>query len=99
MKTTYTTTDIKTLARKAADYITYKCMGEANSFEVEYNGYVAFVSYAPEYRDAIGGSYEGIEFEHIAQLVSEEVKVEGVYSDNGDTEYPELAGKLEKMLN
>lgn len=96
---TLTTTDLQTLARKAADYITFTCRGEADSFEVDHKGYVAFVSYKPEYRDAVGGSYESYEFEHIAELVSETVEVEGVYSDNGDTECPELRNKLEKMLN
>lgn len=95
---TLTTTDLQTLARKAADYITFTCRGEADSFEVEHKGYVAFVSYKPEYRDAIGGSYENYEFEHISELVSETVEVASVWDEKGN-ECPELAEALQMMLN
>ena len=86
------------MARKAADYITFTCQGESEGFEIIHNDMIAFVNYEAEYRDAIGGSYEGRELEHISELIRETVEVTSVW-DNAGHEYPEIADALQLMLN
>lgn len=98
MSTQLTTTDYQALAKQAADYITFNCNGINDGFEVTDNGYIAFINYEAEYKDAIGGSYEGREFEPIAELVKETVTVAAVWDQDGN-EYPEIAKALQLMLN
>lgn len=40
-----TRSDIRTMARKAADYITFNCDGVSEGFEITYKGYMVFVEY------------------------------------------------------
>lgn len=40
-----TRSDIRTMARKAADYITFNCDGVSEGFEIIHNGYMAFIDY------------------------------------------------------
>lgn len=40
-----TPSDIRTMARKAADYITFNCEGVSEGFEITYKGYMVFVDY------------------------------------------------------
>ena len=40
-----TRSDIRTMARKAADYITFNCDGVSEGFEIIHGGYVAFIDY------------------------------------------------------
>lgn len=40
-----TRSDIRTMARKAADYITFHCDGVSEGFETIHKGYMVFVDY------------------------------------------------------
>lgn len=40
-----TRSDIRTMARKAADYITFNCDGVSEGFEIIHNGYMVFIDY------------------------------------------------------
>ena len=42
-----TRSDLRTMARKAADYITFNCEGVSEGFEITYKGYMVFVGYLP----------------------------------------------------
>ena len=41
-----TRSDIRTMARKAADYITFNCDGVSEGFEITHKGYTIFVDYS-----------------------------------------------------
>lgn len=41
-----TRSDIRTMARKAADYITFNCDGVSEGFEITHKGYTVFVDYS-----------------------------------------------------
>ena len=41
-----TRSDIRTMARKAADYITFNCDGVSEGFEIIHKGYTVFVDYS-----------------------------------------------------
>ena len=41
-----TRSDIRTMARKAADYITFNCDGVSEGFEITQKGYTIFVDYS-----------------------------------------------------
>ncbi len=71
---------------------------EPRGFEVIYENLIIFVNYECEYRDAIGGSYNGCEFEHIAELISETITIADVWDTEGN-EYPEIADELQAMFN
>ena len=43
MNTALTRSDIRTMARKAADYITFHCDGISEGFEITHKGYIAFI--------------------------------------------------------
>ncbi len=45
MTTALTPSDIRTMARKAADYITFHCDGLSRGFEITHKGYIAFINY------------------------------------------------------
>ena len=45
MTTALTPSDIRTIARKAADYITFHCEGLSRGFEITHKGYIAFINY------------------------------------------------------
>lgn len=45
MNTALTRSDIRTMARKAADYITFHCDGISEGFEITHKGYIAFIDY------------------------------------------------------
>ncbi len=91
-----TAPEVQTLAQLVRTEL--KSDNEPRGFEVIYNGYIVFINYEAEYRDAVGGSYENYEFEHIAELVSETVTVADVWDAEGN-EYPEMVNTLQLMLN
>ena len=45
MKEQLTPSDIRTMARKAADYITFNCDEISEGFEITHKGYMVFVDY------------------------------------------------------
>ena len=45
-----TRSDLRTMARKAADYITFNCEGVSEGFEITYKGYMVFVDYRNDSR-------------------------------------------------
>lgn len=93
-----TRTEIQHFAKQIADYVTFKCDGESEGFEIIHNGYIAFVNYEAEYRAVRGGdSYCGM-WEMVPELVSEQTTVEAVWDEEGN-EYPELADALQVLLN
>lgn len=73
-------------------------MGEPTICSVEFgNGYTAEVAYDVQYRQDIGGSYEGYDFETIYSIDSERYSVNGVWDEEGNT-CPELRNELNKKL-
>ena len=93
-----TRSDIRTMARKAADYITFNCDGVSEGFEIIHSGYIAFVNYEAEYRAVRGGDIYCGMWEMVPELVSEQTTVEAVWDEEGN-EYPELADALQVLLN
>lgn len=65
-----TRSDIRTMARKAADYITFNCDGVSEGFEITHKGYMLFVDYrndgqtetvtVPDVWDQVGNEYPEI---------------------------------------
>ncbi len=91
-------TELHTFAKQIAEYVTFDCKGEPQGFEIEHNGYTAFVDYGPEYREVRGGdSYCGI-WEIAIELVSEYITVAAVWDEEGN-EYPKIAEALQVLLN
>ena len=83
MNTALTRSDIRTMARKAADYITFHCDGISEGFEITHKGYIAFIDYeAKECRDDM----------------QEAVTVPAVWDAEGK-EYPDISETLQLMLN
>ena len=98
----YDTTDYMAIARLVNDATT----DEGGAYEVEYaaNGYALILSiaHAIEYREEIGGSYVGYDFERLAVVDSEGFDVEdaGCYDADGneiDTDFD--ANTLLTILN
>ena len=50
MTTALTPSDIRTMARKAADYITFHCDGLSRGFEITHKGYIELIIYGYDLR-------------------------------------------------
>lgn len=79
---------------------------ESKAFEVEVliGTYTVFVEadYDVEYREVIGGSYEGWDFERLSEIAYERIEVLNaeVYDNEGDTAGIEVStSTIEKFLN
>lgn len=69
-----TRSDIRTMARKAADYITFNCDGVSEGFEIIHNGYMVFIDYRNDGRAesvAVADVWDqtGNEYPEIAELL------------------------------
>lgn len=71
---------------------------ESGEYEVNYNGMGVVLDYEVEYREGIGGSYEGYQFERIAEVDREHVTVKGVYDTVGD-EICGVTKQIQQILN
>ena len=78
-----TLSDIRTMARKAADYITFNCDGVSEGFEITHKGYTVFVDYSARLCN---------------DEMSEFTEVPAVW-DRAGRECPEIAEALQLMLN
>lgn len=78
-----TRSDIRTMARKAADYITFNCDGVSEGFEITYKGYTVFVDYSARLCN---------------DEMNEFAEVTAVW-DRAGRECPEIAEALQLMLN
>ena len=78
-----TRSDIRTMARKAADYITFNCDGVSEGFEITHKGYTVFVDYSARLCN---------------DELSEFTEVPAVWDQSG-RECPEIADALQLMLN
>lgn len=78
-----TRTEIQHFAKQIADYVTFKCDGESEGFEIIHNGYIAFVNYEAEYRAVRGGDSCCGMWEMVPELVSEQTTVEAVWDGEG----------------
>ena len=78
-----TRSDIRTMARKAADYITFNCDGVSEGFEITHKGYTIFVDYSARLCN---------------DEMSEFTEVPAVW-DQAGRECPEIAEALQLMLN
>lgn len=87
------TTTYNQFAKEIANYITYHCDGVDEGFEIEYEGFTAFVSYKAEIAEDKGdywtAPYSWIEYERAT--------VKAVYDAEGD-EDKEAAEWLNNML-
>ena len=77
------TTTYNQFAKEIANYINYHCDGVDEGFEIEYEGFTAFVSYnaAPSWT-----------------IEKESTTVAAVWDEQGN-EYPEIAEALQVLLN
>lgn len=69
-----TRSEIRVMARKAADYITFNCDGVSEGFEINHNGYMVFVDYRNDGRTesvlvADVWDQSGNEYPEIAELL------------------------------
>ena len=78
-----TRSDIRTMARKAADYITFNCDGVSEGFEITLKGYTVFVDYTARLCN---------------DELAEFAEVPAVW-DQAGRECPEIAEALQLMLN
>ena len=78
-----TRSDIRTMARKAADYITFNCDGVSEGFEITHKGYTIYVDYSARLCN---------------DEMSEFTEVPAVW-DRAGRECPEIAEALQLMLN
>ena len=83
MNTALTRSDIRTMARKAADYITFHCDGISEGFEITHKGYIAFIDY---------------EAKECSDDMQESVTVPAGWDAEGK-EYPDISETLQLMLN
>ena len=81
--TSLTQSDIRTMARKAADYITFNCNGISEGFEITYKGYIAFIDY---------------EAKECSDERQESATVPAVWDAEGK-EHPDISEALQVMLN
>ena len=88
MNTALTRSDIRTMARKAADYITFHCDGISEGFEITHKGYIAFIDY-----EAKECSDERQDLVLVAAVWDPAVW------DRAGRECPEIAEALQLMLN
>ena len=78
-----TRSDIRTMARKAADYITFNRAGLSEGFEITLKGYTVFVDYTARLCN---------------DELAEFAEVPAVW-DQAGRECPEIAEALQLMLN
>ena len=78
-----TRSDIRTMARKAADYLTFNCDGVSEGFEIIHKGYTVFVDYSARLCN---------------DEMSEFTEVPAVW-DQAGRECPDIAEALQLMLN
>ena len=83
MNTALTRSDIRTMARKAADYITFHCDGISEGFEITHKGYIAVIDY---------------EAKECSDERQDLVLVAAVWDAEGK-EYPDISEALQLMLN
>ena len=83
MTTALTPSDIRTMARKAADYITFNCDGVSEGFEITHKGYTIFVDYSARLCN---------------DERQDLVLVPAVWDAEGK-EYPDISEALQLMLN
>lgn len=83
MNTALTRSDIRTMARKVADYITHNCDGISKGFEITYKGYTVFVDYTGRL---------------CSDEMAESTEVPAVWDADGK-EHPDIAEALQLMLN
>ena len=83
MNTALTRSDIRTMARKAADYITFHCDGISEGFEITHKGYIAFIDY---------------EAKECSDERQDLVLVAAVWDAEGK-EHPDISDALQLMLN
>ena len=79
------TTAYNQFAKEIANYINYHCDGVDEGFEIEYEGFTAFVSYKAEIREDAGDYWTAPSW----WIERETVSVEGVYNEDGEI-VPEL---------
>lgn len=101
MKTTinYELTDYMAIAKLVNDSAT----DESSKYEVEYSvdGYalILTISHEIEYRNEIGGSYEGYDFERLRVVDSEQFDVEAAGCYNTDGEEVNTDFNAKQLLN
>lgn len=102
MNAQLSTTDYSNIAKM----ILANVPDESKTFEVEFatDTYTVFVEvdYDVEYREVIGGSYEGWDFERLSEISYERLDVVSVeaYDNEGDTINIEIStSTIEKLLN
>ena len=83
MKEQLTRSDLRTMARKAADYITFNCDEISEGFEITHKGYTVFVDYTARLCN---------------DELAEFAEVPAVW-DQAGRECPEIAEALQLMLN
>lgn len=83
MNAALTRSDIRTMARKAADYITFNCDGVSEGFEITHKGYTVFVDY---------------EAKECSDERQDLVLVPAVWDAEGK-EHPDISEALQLMLN
>lgn len=102
MTTQLSTTDYSNIAKQ----ILANIPDESKAFEVEVSvGELTVfveVDYDVEYREVIGGSYEGWDFERLSEIAYERIEVLNaeIYDNEGETAGIEVcASTIEKLLN
>ena len=88
MTTALTPSDIRTMARKAADYITFHCDGLSRGFEITHKGYIAFINYEAKMCN-----------DERQDLVLVPAVLGGDGKDAEGKEYPDISEALQLMLN
>ncbi|WP_462352945.1 hypothetical protein [Alistipes timonensis] len=78
-----TRSDIRKMARKAADYITFNCDGVNEGFEITHKGHTVFVDYSARL---------------CSDEMQESVRVPAAWDAEGK-EYPDISEALQLMLN
>lgn len=89
-----TPTAYNQFAKEIANYINYHCNGVDEGFEIEYEGFTAFVSYRAEIREDAGDYWTAPSW----TIEKESTTVAAVWDEQGN-EYPEIAEALQVLLN
>lgn len=101
MNTTFTTTNYEAIATNIANQLPES--NESFDIEILFDGYTVYASgfYEVEYRECVGGSYEGYAFERYTETVSKRVELAEVVAIEQETdEATELnIQTIESLLN